>query len=251
MKKIIYLYLLVITALSTSFLPQNTVIVNNIDNSEMILIPSGSFTFGLSAAQMSSIHSKYGADALNHFSKQSKVDLPAYYIDKYEITNQQFLKFFHDKKRLKSSAFNESFASQHPGLPVTNIGWEDARNYAVWSGKRLPSEEEWEKAARGRKNTLYPWGDNDNGSNYNGINKGKYAPVKVGSFPSGASDYGMMDMAGNVYEMTTGKWNGSYCMKGGSYLNKGAYTMSAFSWAPDDTVNGATWLGFRCVKDAR
>lgn len=223
------------------------------DSSSMILIPEGDFVYGLDIKEREDILKSLSNALLPIFDyeypKQNRY-LPAYYIDKHEITNQQYLQFVketgHREPRfLSSKMFND--AQQ----PIVGIGWPDAEAYAKWAGKRLPSEEEWEKAARGIDGRIWPWGNTPSGKNYNGKIQGYYAPVKVGSFPTGASPYGVMDMAGNVYEMTTGVWGASgKAMRGGSYLNTGAYSRTMFRWAPQDVDNGAPWLGFRCVVNS-
>ena len=250
---IVILFVL-ITAVSFKILqPVSQEFINDIDSSIMILIPAGQFDFGLTSQQMQQLYIKYKRGFISPFFINGRnAHTPTYYIDKYEVTNKQFLLFLNRTGyQTVSTIFSKSYALKNPLLPVTKIGWEDAKAFAEWSEKRLPTEEEWEKAAKGIHSRLWPWGDKDVGSNYNGVNQGNYAPVKVGSFPSGQSEYGVMDMAGNVYEMTTGRWiDGSPCMKGGSFLNRGFYTRCSFRWAADDTLNGAAWLGFRCVKDS-
>ncbi|HKR04925.1 MAG TPA: SUMF1/EgtB/PvdO family nonheme iron enzyme [Bacteroidia bacterium] len=224
---------------------------SNRGEEEMILIPAGEFIYGLSREQISRMKKKYDSGFIyDHFERQRTITLSAFRIDKYEVTNKQFLAFLNSSQHKTPEKFNKSNAAKNPLVPVNNIGWPDARAYAKWAGKRLPTEEEWEKAARGTEGRLWPWGDKDESDYYNGVKQEKFTPVNVGSFEKGNSPYKVSDMAGNVYEMTTGKWfNGTMCMRGGSYLNKGAYTMCSFRWAPGDTINGAPWLGFRCVKD--
>lgn len=222
------------------------------DSSEMIFVPEGRFIYGMNKMEREEILKSLSNALLPIFDyehpEQNKY-LPAYYIDKHEITNKQYRQFVeatgHRKPRFWSSKmFNDK------SQPVVGVGWADAEAYAKWAGKRLPSEEEWEKAARGTDGRIWPWGNTPSGKKYNGKIQGYYAPVRVGSFPNGSSPYGVMDMAGNVYEMTTGVW-GTFgkAMRGGSYLNTGAYSRTMFRWAPQDTVDGATWLGFRCVVD--
>ena len=227
-------------------------IINNKDGSEMIKIPAGSFLYGIYPWVLKKM--KRPANLTNDFfsTPQSKETLPDFYIDRFEITNKQFAKFLAESKYLPPASWKTEKASKNPNLPVTEIGWKDAMAYAKWAGKRLPSELEWEKASRGEKGKFWPWGGyKDDPSKYNGVREGLYTAAAVGSHPEGKSDYGVEDMAGNVYEMTSGRWvDGSPCMRGGSFLNQNFYVMTVFRWSPKDTVNGANWLGFRCVMDA-
>jgi formylglycine-generating enzyme required for sulfatase activity len=227
-------------------------IINTVDGSEQLKVPAGEFIYGINKKKREDQLKEMRSPAEEVFKdefKETTISLPVFYIDKYEVTNEQFVKF------LEASGYNlptwpKETAMKDPQFPVTNIGWKDARVYAAWAGKRLPTEEEWEKAARGTDGRMWPWGNNPSGELYNGTAQGYFRPVKVGSYPEGASPYGVMDMAGNVYEMTTGKWNDGNAMRGGSFLNNGAYTRTMFRWSPNDTINGAVWLGFRCVMDS-
>jgi formylglycine-generating enzyme required for sulfatase activity len=233
-------------------------IINPKDSSVLIKISGGEFIYGLSEHLRDSLLNGKGkgvthsdSEVFNSEFSAKNITLPTYYIDKYEITNYQFLKFIEHTGYLPPTGWSTSKAKQNLRCPVTNIGWADARAYAEWAQKRLPSEEEWEKAARGKDGRMWPWGNNPDGEKYNGSFQGYFKPVNVGSFPTGASPYGIMDMAGNVYEMTTGKWiDGTQAIRGGSFLNGGAYTSTTFRWASDDTIKGASWLGFRCVLDS-
>ena len=227
-------------------------IISKKDNSTMELIPAGKFVYGINKTERDSIIKSLDNPLLQIFNyefPESKKFLHSYYIDKYEITNKQYGEFLKETGHRKPKYWAVRLYNQ-PDQPVVGIGWDDAEKYAEWAGKRLPSEEEWEKAARGTDGRIWPWGNNSSGDNYNGKSHGSYAPLAVGSFPAGASPYGLMDMAGNVYEMTTGIWGSTgKAMRGGSYLNSGAYTRTMFRWAMDDPENGAEYLGFRCVMD--
>ncbi len=227
-------------------------IISKKDNSTMELIPAGKFIYGINKAERDSIIKSLNNPLLKIFDyefPESEKFVHAYYIDKYEITNKQYAQFLKETGHRNPKYWTVRLYNQ-PDQPVVGIGWDDAEEYAKWAGKRLPSEEEWEKAARGTDGRIWPWGNNSSGDNYNGKSHGSYAPVAVGSFPAGASPYDLMDMAGNVYEMTTGIWGSTgKAMRGGSYLNSGAYTRTMFRWAMDDPENGAEYLGFRCVMD--
>lgn len=226
--------------------------ISKVDSVEMVLIPYGSFIYGIKKKSRDSILKILSTANLDIFAQefeQQKRYLRSYYIDKTEVTNAQYDKFVKATGH-RPSRFKNSRIYGAPDQPVVGIGWEDAKAYAKWAGKRLPDEYEWEKAARGLDGRFWPWGNASSPENYNGKAQGYFAPVKVGSFKDGASPYGVLDMAGNVYEMTTGKWmETSYAMRGGCYLNSGAYVRTMFRWACSDEINGAEWLGFRCVMD--
>jgi iron(II)-dependent oxidoreductase len=223
------------------------------DGAPMVLVPAGPFVYGIGAVQRDSLLRALGTPNQPIFAleawRQVKT-LPAFYIDRYEVTNGQYQKFVVATHHRRPASWKSRLLNA-PNQPVVGIGWPDARAYARWAGKRLPSEEEWEKAARGTDGRFWPWGNRPSSEYYNGRAQGSFAPVAVGSFPAGASPYGAMDMAGNVYEMTTGTWQGGLrAIRGGSYLNPSAYVRTMFRWAAHDSNSGGQWLGFRCVADA-
>ena len=222
------------------------------DQAPMVLVPGGNFVYGISKKVRDSLlvtlkNAKLPLFELE-FDLQTK-NIPSYYIDKVEVTNRQYRLFMKETGHRSPNYWSDP-AFNAPDQPVVGVGYADANAYAKWAGKRLPSEEEWEKAARGTTGRIWPWGNKPSGSVYNGSTQGINKPVAVGSFPAGASPYGVLDMAGNVYEMTTGLWTDtSHAIRGGSFLNTGAYTRTMFRWAADDEIKGAVWLGFRCVAD--
>ncbi len=228
--------------------------ISKIDNAPMVLVPAGEFIYGMDQAELDTVLKKLGTYKSElfqtTFSKQTK-NLPAYYIDKYEVTNEQYAKFIKATNHRKPHYSSDS-RYNHPKQPVTGVGIDDAKAYAKWAGKRLPSEEEWEKAARGPNGLLWPWGNTPSGKKYNGKQQANWLPVQVGSFPAGDSPYKASDMAGNVWELTSAIWyDSSPAMRGGSFLNAGAYTLTVTRWAPGPPAqaDGANWLGFRCVMD--
>jgi len=222
------------------------------DNADMILIPSGPFVYGVDQKEVKRIVIALKspmAEIYRAEEPKTTKNIESFYIDKYEVTNEQYSRF------VRETSHREPRYSRYPQLngsrqPVVGVGWADAKAYCGWAGKRLPSEEEWEKAARGTDGRTWPWGNQPDDARYNGRKRANYAPVNVGSFPSGDSPYGVSDMAGNVWEMTDGTWkDSSKAMRGGSFLNPIADVRTTVRWAASDQDRGANWLGFRCVMD--
>lgn len=155
----------------------------------MILIAAGEFIMG--------------DDSHNADEKPAhKVNLPDFYIDKFEVTNQQYKTFCDATKRpFPTNPWWDNDYFKKSNMPVVGVNFADASAYAAWAGKRLPTEEEWEKAASwgpdATKKRLWPWGDSNNAAVAT-LNSNH--PTAVGSKPGGASAYGVQDMAGNVLE---------------------------------------------------
>jgi iron(II)-dependent oxidoreductase len=133
---------------------------------------------------------------------QHKVALPEYFIDKYPVTNAQYAKFVVATGYRSPLHWKNGKIPQGELLrPVTMVAWDDAAAYAKWAGKRLPTEAEWEKAARGTDGRRWPWGDSMEPERLNTYyNVG--STTDVNRYPNGASPYGVMDMSGNVSEWT-------------------------------------------------
>lgn len=127
--------------------------------------------------------------------KKAHDTLPAFYIDRTEVSNGAYKQFCDETRH----ALPKGFVADQPDLPVVNILISDARAFAQWAGKRLPSGREWEKAARGVDGRLYPWGNTPNRllANIGGAK----APISVGSMANGASPCGALNMLGNVWEI--------------------------------------------------
>ncbi len=156
---------------------------------EMVLIPAGEFQMGTDYLK---------ADAQN--KPQHTVYLDAFKIDKFEVTNAEYARFVAATGH--RPPLNWSDGKFAPGMerhPVTMVTWFDARDFCAWENKRLPTEAEWEKAARGTDGRRWPWGERMDVKRLNTYySVGTTTPV--GSYPLGASPYGVMDMAGNVSE---------------------------------------------------
>lgn len=157
----------------------------------MVTVESGPFLMGTDFAR-----------ADDQDKPQHIVDLPAYRIDKYPVTNAQYARFVLATNYRPPLHWKDGKIPQGEALrPVTMVSWHDAQAYAKWAGKRLPTEQEWEKAARGKEGWRWPWGNKMDPSRLNTYyNVG--STTDVGSYPSGVSPYGAMDMAGNVAEWT-------------------------------------------------
>ncbi len=159
------------------------------DLDTQIVIPSGPFLMGSDKKRTSEQN-----------RPQHRVDLPAYSIDKYPTTNIQYARFIADKGyRPPLNWVDGAIPPEMETHPVVMVSWYDASNYCSWAGKRLPSEAEWEKAARGSDGRRWPWGEHMDASRLNTYySVGSTTDVRA--YPQGASPYGVMDMAGNVFE---------------------------------------------------
>ncbi len=192
---------------------------------EMVIIPAGGFMMG------SKFRDEMSQNARLEETPQREVYLDAFYMDKYEVTNVQYWEFLehisktgdHSKcypgepgnKDHTPEKWYEDRYFDHPGFPVTRVDWYDAYAYAAWAGKRLPSEAEWEKAARGTDARRFPWGDVFSSSR---VNWGATGPLTVGSYTEGDSVFGCHDMAGSVIEWCS-DWFDRYYYKRGPTSN--------------------------------
>jgi formylglycine-generating enzyme required for sulfatase activity len=181
---------IVVTQLVASSGPPPRGLPKEIDYSgPMILIPAGEFIMG---------DDNHNADE----KPAHKVTLADFYIDKFEVSNQQYKTFCDATKHpFPTNPWWDNDYLKKSNMPVVGVNFADASAYAAWAGKRLPTEEEWEKAASwgpdATKKRMWPWGDSNNASQAT-LNSNH--PTAVGSKPNGASAYGVQDMAGNVLE---------------------------------------------------
>jgi formylglycine-generating enzyme required for sulfatase activity/heme/copper-type cytochrome/quinol oxidase subunit 2 len=234
------------------------------EKSDMVLIPSGEFTMGSSEKEIVDIINKFGGKAKPVWYKnetpQKKVFVKGFYIDRYEVTNSQY-------KRFKSDHVIPFDRENHPAV---NVKWAEADAYCRWLGKRLPTEEEWEKAARGTDARQFPWGNDFDKAKANTAASGLGGEARVGSykeettaslFPGGtvpigslekgASPYGVHDMSGNAWEWTDtwyDKEKGLKVLKGGSWIAPPISARSAVRLADNPFVMSNDY-GFRCASD--
>ncbi|MGH9842453.1 MAG: protein kinase domain-containing protein, partial [Blastocatellia bacterium] len=204
-----------------------------------------------------------------------RVIVRPFFLDRTEVTTAQYKKFLDENPTHPAPRGwrrNRKVPTGKEDLPVTGVTWEDATTFAKWAGKRLPSEEEWEFAARGQAGWLYPWGDRWNAKNANaGRQRRKLAPVSA--FAAGATPRGIVDLIGNVWEWTGSNCapytesRGNPCFPGKGYTNLKIKRGGAFGSEPDVATSthrsghpagmndwrgkpDYTRMGFRCAMDA-
>ena len=167
----------------------------------MVHIPAGEFVMGSDEVDKEALGKEFGLRKGRFYEDESpkrKVFLEGFYMDRYEVTNRQYKEFVSAAGYHPPVVWeNGNYPEGRGGHPVTDVTWYDANAYCVWAGKRLPTEEEWEKAARGPDGNIYPWGNEFDAKKAN-IESGDTAPV--GSYKDDKSYYGVYDMAGNVME---------------------------------------------------
>ncbi|HIE26225.1 TPA: formylglycine-generating enzyme family protein [Candidatus Poribacteria bacterium] len=241
------------------------------DDAPMRLVPAGDFLMGTSDAEMELYRILFPLRAEGRFVNerpQHLVYLDAFYIDKFEVTNKLYQKFIAETGYPAKSYLNRA-PYNLPELPAVVLNWEDAAAYARWAGKRLPTEAEWEKAARGTDARIWPWGDEWDASKLNandgtGAIDGYAQTAPVGQYPQGISPYGVHDMAGNIWEWVadwydphyyqisprrnpTGPPTGEYhVLRGGGWAENYDFARCASRWGSNP---GSLLRGFRCAKD--
>ena len=173
----------------------------------MVLIPSGYFSMGSDETDTEGHALSLGLDKpwFADETPQRRIYLEDFFIDRYEVTNQDYYIFTQATDHRPPLHWGgPRFPDGQGRLPVSGVTFFDAAAYAEWAGKRLPSEAEWEKAARGPIPIAYPWGDRFDPSRANISTSPRPrpgdGPKPVGSYPQGASPYGVQDMIGNVWE---------------------------------------------------
>jgi serine/threonine-protein kinase len=225
------------------------------DGSELLLVPAGPFKMG---------------------PKRREVRLDAFHIDRRPVTNRQFKRFVDVTGYFPEDEGARRFL-QHfrrgeipAGLedhPVVNVSWTDAAAYAAWAGKRLPTEAEWEKAARGSDGRKYPWGPDEPTPAHANFGSRTRGTTPVGAHPAGASPYGLDDMAGNVWEWCedvddatfytegpadnprlTGPPSAPRVLRGGAWMYAARSLRTTTRTAFEPTARFASG-GFRCARN--
>lgn len=205
-------------------------------------VPAGPFLMG----------DDYGRD------EGHTVHLKSYYIGKYAVTNRDYARFMEDRGRMWNAPLSKE---DHP---VVNVSWLDAMDYAAWARVRLPTEAEWEKAARGTDGRIYPWGNKEPDEKHCNYNRNVDQTTPVGIYSDGASPYGCLDMAGNVWEWTSSLYeeypydardgrenpttSGSRVLRGGSFQDDSYNLCCAFRDWYDLVGIRSDRIGFRIVS---
>ena len=237
----------------------------------MVLIPAGPFPMGVPLGDRDGGRDEY---------PRHEVYLDAYMIDTYEVTNGRYLEFVKatghrvpqnpinpTRNLWEGDRITESIADR----PVVNVDWADADAYCRWTGKRLPTEAEWEKAAKGNHDWRFPWGNIEPTTkhlNYNQRWIGEKTLMPVGSYEAGKSPYGLYDMAGNVWEWVQDWYDPRYyektpknnpkgpetgtkrVLRGSGWQNE-TPTVRIFTRVDSDPAVRNESTGFRCARDVK
>ena len=228
----------------------------------MVYVPAGEFTMGTNAADGSDFNQRDNVPLnANDARPQHKATTKAFFIDKTEVTNAQYREYcvatgVPFPPHWKDGEIPEG----EDNFPIHHVNWFEASGYARWANKRLPTEAEWEKAARGTDGRRFPWGNNWDGGK---VVNGGDGPQAVGQHPDGASPYGALDMAGNVNEWTS-SWFDAYPKAPTKQPDFGTTlkVVRGGAWWSGESL-GQTWyrevarplsrltmIGFRCARDA-
>ncbi len=257
--------------------PTRAPMIEERSGAEMVYIPAGNFLLGSDPAQDAYAYEE-------EESPQLEVNLSAYWIGKTEVTNAEYLKCV-EAGVCEVSYYMSIYTPGYENYPVVYVTQQQAERYCSWMGGRLPTEYEWEKAARGTDGRIYPWGDEIPTNSNDLANIPGYVDddgigndlFPVGSFPKGASPYGALDMAGNVWEWT-GTWysvnayqtlaaeeelaesvvsdpsgpemGSAYVIRGGSCANTEINNYESYLRTANRSyinMSSSYYIGFRCV----
>lgn len=232
--------------------------INFPKSSPMVFIPGGEFAMGSDRGQ-------------DDEQPVHRVSVKAFYLDAQEVTVSRYAEFLASQKPDLPFKWNEATSGSHENKPVVGVNWYDARDYCRSVGKRLPTEAEWELAARGTEGRMYPWGDTHPTKGHANAGRTKWhgydTLTNVGQFELGKTPNGVYDLAGNLWEWVADWYDATYyqfsprenpsgpsagplrALRGGAWNNDAKSIRSAnrAGYAPDARRND---VGFRCAKDA-
>lgn len=249
-----------------------TVKISPIDEMPLHYIPAGTFVMGETAENMSMKCQESGSPPhgcnVNRFTDGEPVHqvyLDAYWADETEVTNGKYQQCVKAGACQEPSTLNPFYTDdRYDNYPVVFVSWSDADTYCQWAGRRLPTEAEWEKAARGEDGRTYPWGESF-GTEFANYNTSPGDVTEVGSYELGKSPFGLYDMAGNVWEMVADWYQEDYfktlvgdiinplgpgsgdghVRKGGGFLYNDIQSAQRDGGGDIPTNE----MGFRCAKD--
>lgn len=229
---------------------------------DMVLVPGGKITYSLTSTEDFIIYPDLNVPVTS--------EIDSFLIDKYPVTNEQFQEFLlssgyrpSDTTNFLHHWQNGTFRQGQEKYPVVYVSYEDINAYVRWAGKRLPTQAEWQLSAQGTDGRKWPWGDEFHGTRCNNA-FGRLTPVDA--FPKGASPYGVMDLVGNIWQVTNDMYfNGTYyflVIRGGSYYKPESswWYIQGGPQQLDRTqillmmsqgFDRSATVGFRCVKDIR
>jgi len=221
------------------------------DDVAMVTVPAGEFLMGSDDP---------GADPDEQPASKTFVD--RFQIDRVEVTNARYHRCVEAgacSRPIGASSYPDSRKADYP---VSPLSWQQALAYCRWAGKRLPTEAEWEKAARGPDGRRYPWGDEFDSRRVS--TDRTHGASRVGSYPAGASPYGALDMAGNVWEWTSSLFRpypyraddgredqnaqGSRVNRGGSWFYGPPHLRASYRATANEGYRRTDDLGVRCAK---
>jgi formylglycine-generating enzyme len=241
------------------------------DGAPMVLIPEGSFPMGVPHGDRDGGRDEY---------PRHDVFVNNFYIDKFELTNGRYLEFVkatnhripqNPKNATRNLWQGDTITESLADRPVVNVDWADANAYCQWAGKRLPTEAEWEKAAKGTADRRFPWGNVEPTNKHLNFNQqwiGEKTLMPVGSYELGKSPFGVYDMAGNVWEWVNDWYDAKYyekspaknpsgpetgtkrVLRGSGWQNE-TPTVRIFTRVDSDPTIRNESTGFRCAMDAR
>lgn len=259
-----------------------SVIISEIDGMNLLYVPAGEFTMGNYADDALIDCEKSKSEALNEYNcshelfldeePSAPVNLDAFWIDETEVTNEMYAECVAEGVCAQPTDIRSSTNASYynnpafKNFPVVYIDWNMAKTYCEWAGRRLPTEAEWEKAARGTDSRVYPWGFEPPNSNLLSYSEGVYTrdTVEVKESPDGRSFYGAYDMAGNVWEWTNSAYekypydasdgreefkaiDEPRVMRGGSWRNNNSEVRSA-NRSGDMPIAAYSSVGVRCAR---
>jgi len=224
--------------------------INEKDGSVLVYVPGGEYALGES-------------------SDRHRVILSPFWIGKYPVTNEQYGRFLEENTDAGKPRHWDDKRFNQPRQPVVGVSWDEAKAYCAWAGLQLPSEAQWEAAARGTDERRFPWGNAEPAPEHASFDR-RDGTTPVGAFPQGAGPFDTLDQAGNVWEWCEDVWNAETykerdgkedpvatpgetadrCLRGGSWLNPAGYLAAAYRdglWASIRYRN----VGFRCSLPSR